>query len=1469
MAVYTRLFTRSLAKCLQIKQVPVDSDLQEIIKEISIMQQCHSPWIVKYYGSYFHNTDLWIVMEYCGAGSVSDIMRLCQKTLVEEEIATILCDALKGLEYLHLRRKIHRDIKAGNILLNTEGHAKLADFGVAGQLTDTMAQRNTMIGTPFWMAPEVIQEIGYDCAVDIWSLGITSLEMAEGKPPYGDIHPMRAIFMIPTKPPPSFRQPDKWSPEFIDFVSSCLVKSPEERATASELLQHDFIGNAKPPSILHHMIQEAQKIREDQAQWGGGRRNNLLQFSRQGQGITLYRRPEVSSVSFTRFFRPHCLEWVVRTRTKHPPRMVVDEVDTLFQHLARMCSACWMSGRTVVGHIGNTCDEVLLSRASAQVITGKLKYMVELVEVSSVKELGLMAINEDLKAQVGQIQAASAGSLKTGPELKTVAPFILHLSNCPMLIGWRLEGEEWSLSGGLQQDAVDWSYMGKVSGILQALTCFPISQSLLSTSFLRRDEISLTPSRERASISSPPECASKCTAPRAAPHFIRRLTLLQHQLSEVKVAQSPKSDDSDPGTMVELASNLHTMVINSYKEDSTLKSEQTETKASPHRYQPLFLMDRKQIENAQVLSALVSDSPASNRSSDTECAATLEDSPPQVVQSKDQQYHKMVFDGRFEFESHLQLAVQASETTSVAESEAGDRELEEFDEAYYRIQEVFNKLVVIKEVGREQQCHLGQASSNVLPKLQLPTFKGLLTDWPTFYDLFTSLVHNKALAAASLTDTIRKFWESKEVPSVQHCSPEDIECESHFVETHSRDPEDVYVMRPPFKEKEPELEDSHSFTVKRASGKLLNCVLLTRPKLQNDIVDIITHFHLHPVVMTTDFCKMYQQVHVHLEDASYQIILWRESPDQSVHRFQLDTVTLVCQQLLSWVQYQLQKPSKLQQELINLLKQGGFELRKWSSNSQAVLDAVPENHRESPLSFQGNSEVIKAFICQLDILSKLSIPRIVSAPQSEYQLRVFSDATNESYAAVVYLHTAHQGGVKTHLLLAKSRVPPLKTVTLPRLELQAAHLLMELLESVMSTLSGSIHISCITAWCDSTVGSLPGSGFHFIWRHVPSADYAADCASRGLSPQDLLTHTLWWTGPSWLISEKESWPCGGVATSIHEGEEELKQPKVVSLVGHCEPNLLASLSRFSSWSQLQRVLAYVLRFISNLKVLLGCRRNGPLTLVELDAAKKMCPKQVQRECFSSESECLISEGECPSGTGIRKLNPFLDCDDILRVDARSYFNDLQNFLSESANLQCVADTLATRGIQWNLNPPSAPHFGQQVLTLEELSTLFAQIEAIFNSRPLCTISSDRDDLEALTPAHFLVGTTLTAPPVPDLTEIQSNRLGGGSWYSVTLSTSGRDGTRSTCIHYNHVESGPRVKVRCRLATLSLSRNTTCHPCSGSLDLKFLNYEELRQRMENLDSEMEQEILALRRRYQKKHQPILNAMDQKRKRQQNF
>eukprot|EP00047_Mylnosiga_fluctuans_P024707 m.168528 g.168528 ORF g.168528 m.168528 type:complete len:440 (+) comp9910_c1_seq9:5217-6536(+) len=263
-AVYKGLHKAS-GKLIAIKQVLVDSDLQDIVKEISIMQQCENNFIVKYFGSYFKRSDLWIIMEYCAAGSVSDIIRFRNKTLKENEIAPIVKSTLKGLEYLHSKRKIHRDIKAGNILLNQQGEAKLADFGVAGQLSDTMAKRNTVIGTPFWMAPEVIQEIGYDCLADIWSLGITAIEMAEGRPPHADIHPMRAIFMIPTKPPPTLHQPDDWSDAFKAFVAACLVKNPEERASAVALLQHAFVAAADTTSPeLLAAIEEAMQRRREQ-----------------------------------------------------------------------------------------------------------------------------------------------------------------------------------------------------------------------------------------------------------------------------------------------------------------------------------------------------------------------------------------------------------------------------------------------------------------------------------------------------------------------------------------------------------------------------------------------------------------------------------------------------------------------------------------------------------------------------------------------------------------------------------------------------------------------------------------------------------------------------------------------------------------------------------------------------------------------------------------------------------------------------------------------------------------------------------------------------------------------------------------------------------------------------------------------------------------------------------------------------
>ncbi|KAH3766370.1 protein serine/threonine kinase [Pelomyxa schiedti] len=241
-----------------VKRVPVENDIEDIKREVNFMKQCDSVYIVKYYGSFVRKNELWIVMEYCSQGSICDVMKICRRPLSEEQISCIIKQVLKGLEYLHSRHKIHRDIKAANVLVNDKGEAKLADFGVSGQLADTWAKRNTVIGTPYWMAPEVIKEVGYNEKADIWSLGITIIELAEMKPPYSDVHPMRAIFMIHTNEPPGLtaKPGTNWSEEIYDFLGCCLTKNPTSRLSAKLLLQHPFIAYAQAPSSLISLLRE-------------------------------------------------------------------------------------------------------------------------------------------------------------------------------------------------------------------------------------------------------------------------------------------------------------------------------------------------------------------------------------------------------------------------------------------------------------------------------------------------------------------------------------------------------------------------------------------------------------------------------------------------------------------------------------------------------------------------------------------------------------------------------------------------------------------------------------------------------------------------------------------------------------------------------------------------------------------------------------------------------------------------------------------------------------------------------------------------------------------------------------------------------------------------------------------------------------------------------------------------------------
>ncbi|XP_071686286.1 serine/threonine-protein kinase 1 isoform X2 [Rutidosis leptorrhynchoides] len=236
---------------------------EEIRGEIEMLQQCSHPNVVRYLGSYQGEEYLWIVMEYCGGGSVADLMNVTDEPLEECQIAYICKETLKGLSYLHSIFKVHRDIKGGNILLTEQGEVKLGDFGVAAQLTRTMSKRNTFIGTPHWMAPEVIQESRYDGKVDVWALGVSAIEMAEGLPPRSNVHPMRVLFMISIEPAPMLEDKEKWSLVFHDFIAKCLTKDPRIRPAASELLKHKFIEKCKTGASA--MVPKLEKAKQNRA----------------------------------------------------------------------------------------------------------------------------------------------------------------------------------------------------------------------------------------------------------------------------------------------------------------------------------------------------------------------------------------------------------------------------------------------------------------------------------------------------------------------------------------------------------------------------------------------------------------------------------------------------------------------------------------------------------------------------------------------------------------------------------------------------------------------------------------------------------------------------------------------------------------------------------------------------------------------------------------------------------------------------------------------------------------------------------------------------------------------------------------------------------------------------------------------------------------------------------------------------
>jgi len=250
-------------KKVAIKKMDINKENVKLLAtEIKIMKTSQHPNVVEYYESYIVDEKMWVLMEYMGGGCLTDVLECFDHVQLDEsQIAYATRETLQSLAYTHAHHRIHRDIKSDNILLSEKGELKLADFGYAAQLTTNTKNRNTVVGTPYWMAPELIRGHDYGTKVDIWSLGIMVMEMAEGEPPYMDFPPLRALFLITTKGIPPLKDQNKWSRDFHNFLQKCLDTRVETRPEAAELLRHPFLERACTAEEFAPVIHRARKLK--------------------------------------------------------------------------------------------------------------------------------------------------------------------------------------------------------------------------------------------------------------------------------------------------------------------------------------------------------------------------------------------------------------------------------------------------------------------------------------------------------------------------------------------------------------------------------------------------------------------------------------------------------------------------------------------------------------------------------------------------------------------------------------------------------------------------------------------------------------------------------------------------------------------------------------------------------------------------------------------------------------------------------------------------------------------------------------------------------------------------------------------------------------------------------------------------------------------------------------------------------
>jgi p21-activated kinase 1 len=248
--VYKGVYLPTRQVCA-IKIVKANTSETSLLNEIGTLSACKHDNIVEYMGAYLHEGQLWLAMEYLEGGKLTDLVY--KIAFKEHQIAYIMREILSSLVYIHSENLVHRDIKSDNCLVAADGRVKLADFGFC---VDTIQRkRTTIIGTPFWMAPEVIKGQDYDSAADIWSLGVMAIELADGDPPLITIPPLRALYEIVKLPPPSVKDPTKWSGTFLSFLSCCLKKEPTDRMTAKQLLNHEFITMACSSEFMETLVE--------------------------------------------------------------------------------------------------------------------------------------------------------------------------------------------------------------------------------------------------------------------------------------------------------------------------------------------------------------------------------------------------------------------------------------------------------------------------------------------------------------------------------------------------------------------------------------------------------------------------------------------------------------------------------------------------------------------------------------------------------------------------------------------------------------------------------------------------------------------------------------------------------------------------------------------------------------------------------------------------------------------------------------------------------------------------------------------------------------------------------------------------------------------------------------------------------------------------------------------------------------